>query len=99
MVGIDLVANRKNFAGTFAQAGLPNAHSRGADIVNLNGKLLCNPTVDSFTVTCKTIEVATDELSARCLKRNGTRVPATLKLAGYHGLISNCDGVLKKGSC
>ena len=98
-MGIDLVANCPNFAGTFARAGLPNAHSCGTDIVNLNGKLLCNPTVDSFTVTCKTIEVATDELSAYCLRRNGTPAFATLKLAGYHGLISNCDGVLKKGSC
>ena len=47
----------------------------------------------------QTIEVATDELSAYCLRRNGTPAFATLKLAGYHGLISNCDGVLKKGSC
>ena len=87
MVGIDLVANCPNFAGTFARAGLPNAHSRGADIVNLNDELLCNPTVDSFTVTCKSIAMAADELSAQCLRRNGTSVRATLKLAGYHGLI------------
>ena len=81
--------------------GLPNAHSRGGDIVTLNGKLLCNPTVDSFTVTCDRIAVAADELPAWCLKSDTsvTRVQTTLNVAGYRGVISNCNGVLKKGLC
>lgn len=101
MVGLELSANCPKFDGTFAQAGLPNAHSCGGDIANINGKLLCNPTVDSFTVTCNRIAVAEDELSAWCLMQDSeTYKYSKLNVAGYRGsLISNCDGVLTKGRC
>ncbi len=101
MVGIDLVAYCTNFGGTLDKAKLANAHNCSGDIANLNGKLLCNPTVDSFTVTCNRIAVVGDELSAWCLKSDNseTRVQTKLNVAGYRGLISNCDGVLKKGQC
>lgn len=100
MVGIDLVASCPNVAST--QSKLPNAHRCSGDIANINGKLLCKPTVDSFTVTCNRIAVAGDQLSAWCLKQDSvtyTQSPP-LNVAGYRGsLISNCDGVLTKGRC
>lgn len=101
MVGIDLVASCPNVAGTFTSWTLPNAHSCGGDIANINGKLLCNPTVDSFTVTCNRIAVAEDELAAWCLMQDSeTYKYSKLNVAGYRGsLISNCNGVLTKGQC
>ena len=101
MMGIDLVANCKNFAGKSDESRLPNAHSCGGDIANINGKLLCNPTVDAFTVTCDRIAVAEDELSAWCLMQDSeTYKYSKLNVAGYRGsLISNCNGVLTKGQC
>ena len=101
MVGLDLVANCAKFNGSYVASKLPNAHSCGADIANLNGKLLCNPTVRSFAVTCDTIAVANDMLSARCLKSDSvTYMQSTLNVAGYGGsLISNCNGLLTTGSC
>ncbi len=100
MVGINLVANCLTFAGALESSSLPNAHSCSGDIANINGKLLCNPPVGSFTLTCDRIDVENDVLSAQCLKRDSvTRVPSTLNVADYRGVISNCDGVLTKDRC
>ena len=99
MEGINRVTNRQTLAGAFTPSTPANVHSHGGDIATINGTLLCKPKVGSFMLTCDRIDVADDLLSAQCLKRNGIRVPATLTLTGYRGVISNCDGVLFKGRC
>lgn len=100
MVGIDLHASCLSYSGGWPTSSLAKAHSCSGDIANINGKLICNPPVGEFTLTCKQIDIQQNLLSAQCLKRDGTtRVPATLDVSGYHGIISNCNGVLTKGQC
>ncbi len=100
MDGTQLQARCPDFNGGGNNTSLSNAHLCRADIANINGKLLCNPPTGSFTLSCNQIDVSSGTLSAQCLKADAaTRIPASLELNGYQGVIENCNGVLTKGRC
>ncbi len=81
-------------------ATLARAHSCSGDIANINGTLICNPPVGAFTLTCNKIDLQGSMLSAQCLKGDGTtRVPSSLDVGGFKGVVENCDGKLTKGRC
>ncbi|MEX2499401.1 MAG: CVNH domain-containing protein [Wenzhouxiangellaceae bacterium] len=100
MDGTQLQARCSRFDGTAQNAQLNDAHSCTGDIGNINGELLCNPPVGSFTLTCNSIDINDNVLSAECLKGDTeTRVQSSLNVDGYHGVVSNCDGELTRGRC
>lgn len=100
MSGTSLDAQCSDRSGFGHQSRLENAHLCTGDIANINGKLMCNPPVGNFSLSCNMIDVENNQLTAQCLKAdNNTRVAASLNVSGYHGVISNCNGVLTKGRC
>ena len=82
-----------------SETSLTSAQKCSGDIANIDGKLLCNPPLGLFTPTCSMVDVNNDVLTAQCLRRDGTGNSASLDLAGYSGVVSNCDGHLLKGRC
>ena len=88
-----------NDGSSTQSAPLADAHLCSGDIANINGQLMCNPPLGSFSLSCHNINVNDDLLSASCLTRSGEQNATNLNIAGYHGVIQNCDGVLTKGGC
>ncbi len=100
MDSTQLQARCPSFTGAGNHTSLDNAHLCSGDIANINGKLLCNPPLGSFSLTCDQIDINNNTLTAQCLKKDATtRMAAALNLNGYHGIVENCDGVLTKGRC
>jgi hypothetical protein len=88
-----------NNGNNIKSKSLANAHLCSGDIANINGQLICNPPVGSFTLSCDKLDIQGTLLTASCDTNTGHSKQASLDVENYHGVIENCDGVLVKGRC
>lgn len=96
--GTTLSATCRTMAGANNQTSLAFPASCQGDVGNVNGILACTGPVGSYALTCNSISVSGNTLSANCQKRDGSWIPAKLSgFQGFQGDVTNCNGTLQNG--
>lgn len=96
--GTTLKAQCKTMQGAPMAASLAYPTSCIGDIGNINGVLACAGPNGSYAMTCRNMMVQGTTLSGECQKRDQSWIRASLaNFQGFHGDITNCDGMLQNG--